>query len=635
MSTALLQEVYQEARRLYVAGSDLATDDFRLNRLLPKLQQLGERSPVFKRISDGVATLIANQESSKSAEQLQRLTLLVLSVLRTQGTTASLSQEEGNATPLQNKPSELNTRLTYRQIAPVQQALSTTGGGRYEIVQKAWEQDYFNDMRLLPLAIRALADPYVEIADLAMKSIVPGYGEIVLPYLMENFDPQGGKLEVRKLKAIQQIAGESYADFYLTIAEQTKGDMKAAAIGGLNGSEQHIPALLEWSKDKKKEVRAVAYEALARSSSPEAQDLLFNNFTDASRDLELVREALASEAVRGTLQPELAKRLHAAAWEALEAVATHPPDDVRVARYNSELQAYFRVWSLHDREELRDMYRFMLKHAEHFEVMLIDDTYSKRTLLSEAAYDVGHYGNDDDVELLYALEERYPDYIVPACVAAHRLRSPQEMYERFSRGLGAGSSRGGRNATPNSHRLFAWLEDQLILHRDEEVELLYTDGEVSQYNLWFHTLLPVEELQQHWDPRWLNIALEHHQDKLAAALARPGVPELTAMLRETIVDRGDFSHQETGLFFRAIERTGISLQEIRDMFWEAMEGKQGGASSTIDPFILRLIERFPVEDIERLEQLIPDSDSVRKGKIIYTAASQLRAVVNKMKEMNT
>lgn len=58
MSTALLQELHQEYRRLYIAGSELAAGDFRLKRLLPQFQQLGERSPVFKKLGEGMTALI-------------------------------------------------------------------------------------------------------------------------------------------------------------------------------------------------------------------------------------------------------------------------------------------------------------------------------------------------------------------------------------------------------------------------------------------------------------------------------------------------------------------------------------------------------------------------------------------------
>ncbi len=627
MSTALLQEVYQETRRLYIAGSDLAKDDFRLNRLLPRLQQLGERSPVFKRIGDGVATLLAGSSTSEgedSATQLQRLTLLVLSVLRTQGSTASTSEQ---AEPLSSEDITLRTRLTYRQLAPVQQALTTTGGGRYEIVKHAWQEGYFEDVRLLPLAVSALADPYSDIADLAMNSIVPGYGKPVLPYLMDDFDPQGGKLEIRKMKAIQAIAGAEYADFYFQTAETTKGDMKATAIAGLAGLEQYLPHLLEWSKDKKKEVRAVAYNALAQISAPEAQEVLYINFSDASRDLDLVVDALLVN-----MQPELAKRLHAAAWEALEAVASHPPKDETVQHYNNELAAHFRVWNHHDKEALLEMYRFMVKHPKPFQSMMREN-YHKMTLLEEPASALAYEGNNDDVELLYQLEKVYPHYILRVATAVYRHRSPQEFYKHFSQGLGAGSHRGGRHATPNSARIFEWLEDQLVKHEDSEVELLYSDGETHRYDLWFHTFLPLEEMEAKWDPRWLDIMLAHHQTVLVAAFARPGVQEVEELLKAALIERGDLTHRDASLYFRALHRLGMSTNELRKLFWDVMESKKGSASNTVDPFIMRLISQFPAEDIERLEQLIPDSDEKIRGKFRYTAASQLRAVIQQMKEM--
>lgn len=87
MSTALLQELHQEVRRLYIAGSDLAAGDFRLKRLLPQFQQLGERAPVFKRLGEGITALIEPGSTAEpvSAAKLQELTLLLESVLYTQG----------------------------------------------------------------------------------------------------------------------------------------------------------------------------------------------------------------------------------------------------------------------------------------------------------------------------------------------------------------------------------------------------------------------------------------------------------------------------------------------------------------------------------------------------------------------
>jgi hypothetical protein len=156
---------------LYIAGSELAAGDFRLKRLLPQLQELGERSPVFKRLGEGVAALLepGSTEEASPGVQLQELTLLLESVLYTQGVTTA----DGTPGPLPVRTFVLQTNQPYRKLAAVQQALSTTGSGRYEIVVDAYEEGVFQDLRLLPLAITALNDPYSEIAELAMTEILP------------------------------------------------------------------------------------------------------------------------------------------------------------------------------------------------------------------------------------------------------------------------------------------------------------------------------------------------------------------------------------------------------------------------------------------------------------------------------
>lgn len=126
MSTTLLQELQGELRRLYIAGSDLAAEDFRLKRLEPKLAQLGERAPVFKKLAEGVAALTGPSDPEARAVRLQDVSLLLNSVLSTQGATAAEAQvvterEKDNELP------ELTTMHSYRQLAEVQNALSESG----------------------------------------------------------------------------------------------------------------------------------------------------------------------------------------------------------------------------------------------------------------------------------------------------------------------------------------------------------------------------------------------------------------------------------------------------------------------------------------------------------------------------
>src|SRR3954463_15657903 len=86
MSIAVLTQVYDEARRLAVAGSAVARGDFRLKKLLPVLDQAGAKAPVFAKVAASARALI-DGPGETSAENLLELASLVTAVLHTQGET--------------------------------------------------------------------------------------------------------------------------------------------------------------------------------------------------------------------------------------------------------------------------------------------------------------------------------------------------------------------------------------------------------------------------------------------------------------------------------------------------------------------------------------------------------------------
>ena len=58
MSIAVLTQVYDEVRRLAIAGSVVAGGDFRLKRLVPPLEQAGQKAPVFAKVGQAVDQLV-------------------------------------------------------------------------------------------------------------------------------------------------------------------------------------------------------------------------------------------------------------------------------------------------------------------------------------------------------------------------------------------------------------------------------------------------------------------------------------------------------------------------------------------------------------------------------------------------
>src|SRR5437870_3853547 len=93
MSITVLNQVYDEARRLAVAGSVVARGDFRLMKLLPPLEQAGTKAPVFAKIAESAKAVVEGPEAA-SAQSLLELTSLVSAVLYTQGETGHAGKLE-------------------------------------------------------------------------------------------------------------------------------------------------------------------------------------------------------------------------------------------------------------------------------------------------------------------------------------------------------------------------------------------------------------------------------------------------------------------------------------------------------------------------------------------------------------
>ncbi|HTN75587.1 MAG TPA: hypothetical protein VL096_10085, partial [Pirellulaceae bacterium] len=86
MSIAVLTQVYDETRRLAIAGSNLASGDFRLKKLAAPLEAAAAKAPVFGKVAEAINALVASN-TQNSASALLELSTLVSAVLYTQGET--------------------------------------------------------------------------------------------------------------------------------------------------------------------------------------------------------------------------------------------------------------------------------------------------------------------------------------------------------------------------------------------------------------------------------------------------------------------------------------------------------------------------------------------------------------------
>ena len=86
MSIPVLIQVYDEMRRLAIAGSSVAPGDFRLQEAVPPLEQAGQKAPVFAKVAEAVRRLVESDEKTSAAALLE-LATLVNAILYTQGET--------------------------------------------------------------------------------------------------------------------------------------------------------------------------------------------------------------------------------------------------------------------------------------------------------------------------------------------------------------------------------------------------------------------------------------------------------------------------------------------------------------------------------------------------------------------
>jgi hypothetical protein len=269
MSLALIEESAKEVRRLAIAGSPLAAGDFRLKKLIAPLEQAGAKVPVFAQVAKAVSEVVQGTEA-ESATRLLSLSTLLNAILYTQGQTTAA----GDFRELETFETKCaSTRTTARALKPIIQALSTSGGGRIEVIKSAVERGAFNDLRLIDPSIQALGDNYPEIADLVAEKILPGFGPGIIPRLKATFDPKGKRADARKLAVMHQLDPAGMLELCKTALDDGSPEVKAVAIACLGEHEDCLTLVMEQSKSKNKQLRAAALEALARHERPEVTQL--------------------------------------------------------------------------------------------------------------------------------------------------------------------------------------------------------------------------------------------------------------------------------------------------------------------------------------------------------------------------
>ena len=294
MKIQALYDLQQEINRLYVAGSKFAKNDPRLTKQLPVLNKLGEKAPVFKKLAQHIEELIQT-ETAESSEKLLNTGILLYSILYTQGETIeeNVDQSELN---FSIKIDELNTSVSYLEIKPVIEALTTASPGRMAVIQNAFNQGIFNDFRTFVYLNNGLNDKYSELADYIEKTIIPSLGKKMHHFVKKNFSYEGNSADVRRFRLLYQMHDKDLDTMIKTILEGSAVNLQAEAVKMLADDVANEKLIIALTGDKHKPVREAAYWALAKLNTKTSLEKLVQVFRNNknSANLEGIVAAIQS-----------------------------------------------------------------------------------------------------------------------------------------------------------------------------------------------------------------------------------------------------------------------------------------------------------------------------------------------------
>lgn len=497
MSIDILFELQQETRRLFIAGSALAANDLRINKLLPGLKKLGETAPVFGRLATAAEELLAASREDSAAKLLELSTLLV-AVLYTQGKT----DMAGEPQPVQGAGVDLATDAPFRKLYPFIEALTTKGQGRLEQIRTSYEDGSFLDLRALPAVCAALEDSYSEIADFAQDKLVPAFGASTVPVLQSQLDLQGGKADGRRLLLLHRQLGASMLELAVEGASSGSPEVKVAAISILGEYPEQEPLLLSISREKRKDVRAAAFASLASIGTTPALDRLYE--AAVAKD-----GAMAVEPIRQSGSPQLLERL---------------------IRHGEQALSDYLNGEAKQKTEASEQLLIVLQALEGAGKRMAAFAYPfVHKLLSTPAYVVPETENAQEAAAGLLLEMETPEadrlaielgnggiapFVRYGFQAAFRRLSPAELYDLY-----AGQLTGTKSKV--AKELLAAVREVVYRDGSDEDERKYGEPVVREGA---------------WDPRWVSLWIRLDQPALVCMFAlradKEIVSYLTGKLRE-------------------------------------------------------------------------------------------------------
>lgn len=598
MSIAVLTQVYDEMRRLAIAGSVVAGGDFRLKKLIPPLEQAGAKAPVFAKVAQAVTTLVDSNEQT-SAHALLELCTLVNAILYTQGETGLA----GTVKPIETTDlGPQSTQASARLLKPLLEALSTTGSGRLEIIRDSFERGAFRDLRLVKPALQAIDDTYPEISQFVAEKVLPLYGKAILPELRAKFDIKGKGGHVRRLQLMHRLDPEGTRQVVKQALDEGSKEMKVVAIECLGETDEDLAYLLEQSKAKAKDVRAAALKSLAKSNADEAIDAIKKALTGGDLDL----------AVRPLMQnrnPKLLKFVIDEAGKELAAAFASTKDKKQLWTHSARLVTLLQCLDKRDDKQTEAFLLEMFKKRD--EILKLKGEPSGEDINDQVADLLATSSKKCQQTLIGAHETLAMASLGMAFETAVRTMKSAQVFDMFSPYLlaDANPKEKARNSAHSKRSEIVEVITSPWRWRNRHDDNLEDDDDSPT------------KVEITWDPRWLDIAVQKKEMPLVYNLARPGHSAcnelLAASFAEALKKSKDLydCHDALGVMVR------IQHPAATDGVIAALKKHGSNKLSWGAYWVGRLIPDLPKTALEPLEELLPKlNDKVIDSLLEYVTA---------------
>ncbi len=609
MSIQVLMEVQKEIRRLSIAGSDLCKDDFRLKKLLPSMQKSGETVAVFKKVSELIEKVVAPSQD-KTSQNLLELATLVNAVLYTQGETTL----EGEMEDIKSTPVDFKTGINYRRLKPVIEALTTKGSGRLEIIRQAFEDGIFKDLRLIPPLVDALDDSYAEIADMVFH-ILDSIGVAVLPVLKENLNVVGGKGDAKKICLISKLTGLDEKKIFIDAVKKGSDEVRISALKALNGDVDSENLLLEYSRDRKKDVREAALFALSGIDTDNSIGRILEVFESKDRNS-------AIESIRQSKSERLTSNILVEAEKILEELLNHEnsprtkssvkkedkPSDKAIDDFYIILQCLEGKRN----EAVMTFYQKCLAFTKQLNTLKINRPYEYHTstaIADNIAKNIFKLGTEEAMCLLESTRDRYDNLLLSYAFAASVVyREPEYVFDEYSKFV-----KKGRKSTEGDAVLKVF--DELLEFKGQYKLYVY------DYNYYKRQFNNIDREKLVFDKRWLKLFIEMDEEALVCRMADKDEKRLTDYLVNKIRLYKDSGNKDLNQFFQGLLMAGFD--DIIGLIKDVLDSNLS-KYTYYNTGVVQVLKLLPPRRVKEVEELALSVKNEATSRRIFEIARMLK-----------